>query len=541
MLAPLLYLNALFVCLFVLLQLSQAALLAEGRYRRVPSSRPRRSREGRRDATTRRQLGQRDSGAANAPTSGDDALYDDRSTCLTRSKHHHSQDHLRRAPLFSGPGAPASARPARATFCVGRLDCVDCAVAPAIARLPWTMGGYRVPDVRLALLTLAAMTILKWARSLQPSQQIVPAALLRPHIGHGRLVATSRVYIFPARTPTTTLRLGRDVWSTGLRIVQRAAAATQLDDRTDRDLFLFRLVTLASRPLALNWTTGGFLLRVPLIRHDTTWGLTSTTWCAEWIAHLPCGRQELWREWPTHPAAPMARLRRVLASGFTIGDVIIITWRSPGCVEFRRTARVSRHRDCRRAIEELGMRLVAAYPALLRCPPLPNELRPFPSTEATTELRWYLPRMETGAALCVYHWTGTAATRSAFFRGCRGASGPCSRARPASDGICAEPVNVAHFLPLPPLVSSYGAQRPELARCHHHERRGAGTPRAPLQLGRGRRSRYLGRARARTVAVQCSRLPSASAPRAKHLDAPATPRFWLLARLHGPRVRPRLR
>ena len=285
-------------------------------------------------------------------------------------------------------------------------------VAPLIAQLPWSVGGHGVPNIRLVLLTLAAVTILKWARSLQRRQQIVPAALIRPHIVHGRQTTTARAVIFPARTTTTSLRLGTDVWGTGVRIVQAAAAAVQLVDSQDRDLFLFRMATLAARPRGLNWTTGGYVLRVSIGQRDTTWSVAPSAWTVEWISALPCTRNELWREWPDHPAAPMDRLRRVLAAGHTIGDVVTIVWRSIGCVELRPRARVRLLQGSRRAIEELGMRLVAAYPALLRCPPLPHELRPFPRTAATAEFRWYLQHTATGAELCIYHWTGTAAARS---------------------------------------------------------------------------------------------------------------------------------
>ena len=197
-----------------------------------------------------------------------------------------------------------------------------------------------------------------------------------------------------------------------IKIIQTAAVTTQLAIQGARELFLYRLVDLAARPRRLAWTTGGFQLRVDLQERTSTWSVAAHEWRAEWIAMLPCHRPEMWREWPDHPAAPLHRLQHILAAGHALGDIIKIVWKAPGVIELVPAPRVRRLPNSNRAIEELGMRLVAAYPALLRCPTLLHELRPIPSTEATTEQRWYLRFDDGGAHLQTYHWAGVAAASS---------------------------------------------------------------------------------------------------------------------------------
>ncbi|KAE8970633.1 hypothetical protein PR002_g27059 [Phytophthora rubi] len=158
-----------------------------------------------------------------------------------------------------------------------------------VASLTRHQGGLAVPDLKVELLALAAVTVNIWAIDADPSPQIVGDVLTGPLVDG---VAPS-VYVSPRHTPPTTYgkRLKDSIWTTGINVCNTYGEVTPPEHKGYMVIALACLLHFRG-PLGQRWYGRRLMLDTQPLQGTVCRQYVATeaaihgSFCSDWVPFL---------------------------------------------------------------------------------------------------------------------------------------------------------------------------------------------------------------------------------------------------------------
>ncbi|KAE9164136.1 hypothetical protein PF004_g29926 [Phytophthora fragariae] len=236
-----------------------------------------------------------------------------------------------------------------------------------VATLPRQQGGLAVPDLKMELLALAAVTVNNWAVDSDPDTQILGDVLA----GCQTVGVAPQMYITPRHTPPTVhnRRVKESIWSTGLSVCNSFGGVSPAASKAAMVVALH--CTLYFRgPVVATWygrrmTLDTQPLQGPLSRqYQATEETLHGDFCSEWVPYMALEELKLFTE--TGVARGIKSTMRALCrNGTLVKDVLHWRWLAKGGMLV--TVLVDKFtRTIRRQAERLMVLILLNFPQLLR-------------------------------------------------------------------------------------------------------------------------------------------------------------------------------
>ncbi|KAE9282725.1 hypothetical protein PR003_g27329, partial [Phytophthora rubi] len=201
-----------------------------------------------------------------------------------------------------------------------------------VAMLPRQQGGLAIPDLKVELHALAAVTVNVWAVEADPDTQIVGDVLIDQRAD----LEAMQAYVTPRHTPPTrhSTRVTSSAWTTGLKICNTHGGVTPSAHKAAMVVALF-CTTHFRGSIVTKWYGRRLVLNTEALKGPLSRSYVAAesalhgTFCPEWLPYMALAELTLYAETGAivHVSKKLRTLCRV---GSLVKDIMHWKWLANG-------------------------------------------------------------------------------------------------------------------------------------------------------------------------------------------------------------------